>query len=250
VCLWVASAGGAESIILLAGDAESMMLSACAESMDTISTGAESIILSAPPAESMILSALFGCIILTVAVMKKTAIGDTDDRQLRTLVNSASTAPPIGLPPKMPKFCHTLNILLVGRQRHCALLGLYFNSSVSCRSVGQLVGRSVGWLVGRSVSWSVSWSVGWSVGWPVGWPVGHWLVGWSKIRVPGLWEFPSKRIKESDNGLPCNRHYKFNSWKPVHLKCPIRFNHPTLLIKPIRHMGFHHLQPANTGTAH
>jgi hypothetical protein len=45
--------------------------------------------------------------------MKKTSIGDTDD-QLTTLVNSPSTAPPIGLPPKMAEFCHTSKLLLVG----------------------------------------------------------------------------------------------------------------------------------------
>jgi hypothetical protein len=121
-CLRVASAGGAESIILsvggtetillLAGSAENMMLS------DTLSTGAESaesIILSALPTESMILSVLLGRVItLTVAATKKTAIGDTDGYGLTTLVNSASTALPIGLPSKGAKFCHTLNILLVG----------------------------------------------------------------------------------------------------------------------------------------
>jgi hypothetical protein len=35
-CLWVASAGNAKSIALSAGGAESMMLSAHAESMDTL----------------------------------------------------------------------------------------------------------------------------------------------------------------------------------------------------------------------
>ncbi len=60
-CLRVASAGGAESIILSVGGAESMMLLAYAESMDTLSTGAESIILSAPPTERMILSAVLLC---------------------------------------------------------------------------------------------------------------------------------------------------------------------------------------------
>jgi hypothetical protein len=58
-----------------------------------------------------------------------------------TLVNSASMALLIGLPPKGAKFCHTLNILLVGHQRRPALSRLYFNSSVV-----------VGWLVGRSVN--------------------------------------------------------------------------------------------------
>jgi hypothetical protein len=53
-------------------------------------------------------------------------------------------------------------------------------------------------------------------------------------------------IKESNNGLPCKRHYKFISWKPIILKSPVGFNHPTLLIEPIRITGFHHLQPENT----
>ncbi len=48
-CLWVASAGGAESIILSAGGTESMMLSDYTESMDTLRAGAKSIILSALP---------------------------------------------------------------------------------------------------------------------------------------------------------------------------------------------------------
>ncbi len=125
VCLRVASAGGAESIILSAGGVESMMLSARAESMDPLSTGADSIILSAPPAESMILSALFGHVImLTVAAMKKSTIGNTDDRRFMTIVNSASTAALIGLPPKMAEFCHTSNRLLVGHRCCCALLQL------------------------------------------------------------------------------------------------------------------------------
>jgi hypothetical protein len=65
--------------------------------------------------KSMILSVPFGHVIkLTAAATKKTTIGNTDNCQLTTLVNSASTAPPIGLPQKGAKFCHTLNILLVG----------------------------------------------------------------------------------------------------------------------------------------
>jgi hypothetical protein len=60
---------------------------------------------------------------------KKTTIGNTDYCQFTTLVNSASTAPPISLLPKGAKFCHTLNILLVGRQRCRALLRLNFDSS-------------------------------------------------------------------------------------------------------------------------
>jgi hypothetical protein len=52
-------------------------------------------------------------------------------------------------------------------------------------------------------------------------------------------------INESHDGLPRERHYKFFSRKPMHLKSPVVFNHPTLLIKPIRCTGFHRLQPAN-----
>jgi hypothetical protein len=105
VCLRVASAGGAEIIILSAGGAESMILSACTESIDPLSASADSIILSAPLAESMILSALFSHVIaLTAGGYKKTTIGDTDNCRFVTIVNSTSTAPPIGLPPKMAKF--------------------------------------------------------------------------------------------------------------------------------------------------
>jgi hypothetical protein len=94
-----------------------MMLSVCAKSMDTLSIGAESIILSAPPAESMILSTLSAvwlCYYNNSGGYKKTKIGDTDNLRFMTLINSTLTAPPVGLPPKGAKFCHTLNILLVG----------------------------------------------------------------------------------------------------------------------------------------
>jgi hypothetical protein len=53
-------------------------------------------------------------------------------------------------------------------------------------------------------------------------------------------------IKESNDGLPCKRHCEFISWKPMILKSPIGFNHPTLLIKPIMITGFHHPKPENT----
>jgi hypothetical protein len=80
--LRVASAGGAESIILSSGSAKSIMLSARAESMDTLSTGADSILLSALPTEYDTLSAVWSCYyaMLTAAATKKTTIGDTDDR--------------------------------------------------------------------------------------------------------------------------------------------------------------------------
>jgi hypothetical protein len=73
---------------------------------------------------------------------KKTTIGNTDDRQ-RTFVDSAVTAPPIGLPPNGAKFCHTSKILLVGHQCCHALRQLYLIplQSVGCWSF-------VGWLVG------------------------------------------------------------------------------------------------------
>jgi hypothetical protein len=66
--------GGAESIILSTGSAESMMLSACPESMllsvpesMMLSACAESLIVSVPPAESMILSAPFDHVIMLTA---------------------------------------------------------------------------------------------------------------------------------------------------------------------------------------
>jgi hypothetical protein len=131
----ILSAGGAKTMILLAGGAESMMLSACAESM----------IVSVPPAECMILSALFDRVITLITRYgnsgagggnKTTTIRNTDNHRLTTLVNSASMAAPIGLPPKMAEFCHTSNRLLVGGWCRRALSLLYFNSSAN------------GWLVG------------------------------------------------------------------------------------------------------
>ncbi len=156
VCLRVASAGGAESIILSAGGAESMMLSACTESMNPLSAGADSIILSAPLAESMILSALFGCVIMLTAVATKKINGNTDDPQFLTIVNSASIVAPIVLPPKMAKFCHTFNRLLVGHQHRRALLLLYLNFS----AVGWLLVVGHLLLVGRSVQNMGSWALG------------------------------------------------------------------------------------------
>ncbi len=78
--------------------------------------GAESIILSADGAERMIVSALSGCVImLAAAATKTTTIGVTDNHRFMTLVNSASMAQLICLPPKGAESCHTSNILLVGR---------------------------------------------------------------------------------------------------------------------------------------
>ncbi len=68
---------------------------------------------------------------LTAAATKTKPIGDCDDRRFTIIVNSISMAAPIGLPPKMAKFCHTSNRSLLGRQRCRALLRLYFNSSAT-----------------------------------------------------------------------------------------------------------------------
>ncbi len=68
---------------------------------------------------------------LTVAATKTKPIGNDDDCQFRIIVNSASTAAPIGLLPKMAEFCHTSNRSLLVRQCRCALLQLYFISSAT-----------------------------------------------------------------------------------------------------------------------
>jgi hypothetical protein len=78
---------------------------------------------------------------LTAAATKTKPISDDDDPRFTIIVNSASTAAPIGLPPKMAEFCHTPNRLLLGRQCRRALLRLYFNSSATGRSVGRSVGN-------------------------------------------------------------------------------------------------------------
>jgi hypothetical protein len=83
---------------------------------------------------------------ITAVAMKTKPIGDDDDRRFTIIVNSASTAAPIGLPPKMAEFCHTSNRLLLVRQCLRALLWLYLNSSATGRQ--SVVGR---WsVVGRS----------------------------------------------------------------------------------------------------
>ncbi len=75
--------------------------------------------------------------------MKTKRIGDYDDRVFTIIVNSASKAAQVGLPPKMAEFCHTSNRLLLGCQRRRALLLLYFNSSATGRSVGNKGCRSL-----------------------------------------------------------------------------------------------------------
>jgi hypothetical protein len=82
---------------------------------------------------------------LTAAATKTKPIGDDDDCQFTIIVNSTSTAAPIGLPPKMAKFCHTSNRLLLGHQCRHALLRLYFNSSATgWQSVGNKGCRALG----------------------------------------------------------------------------------------------------------
>jgi hypothetical protein len=86
----------------------------------------------------------FSCVItLTAAATEKTTTGNCQYCRYTTLVNSTSTALPIGLPPKGAEFCYTSKILLVGHQCCHALLQMYFYSYAA----GQLVGWS-------SVSWS------------------------------------------------------------------------------------------------
>jgi hypothetical protein len=70
----------------------------------------------------MILAGLFDCVITLTFYLpaawwgaaKTKLIGNYDDCWFMTIVNSASTVAPIGLPPKMAKFLHTSNRLLVG----------------------------------------------------------------------------------------------------------------------------------------
>jgi hypothetical protein len=146
VCLRVASAGGAENIILSAGVAETIILSAGGAESMMLSACAESMIVLVPPTESMILSVPFDCVITltgNVGGNGKTTISDTGDHRLTILVDSASTVVPIGLLPKMAEFCHTSNRLLVGCRCGRALWRLYFNSSVCSQLVGSLVGKSV-----------------------------------------------------------------------------------------------------------
>jgi hypothetical protein len=61
-------------------------------------------------------------ITLTVAATKTKPNGNYDVCQFATIVNRASMAAPIGLLPKMAKFFHTSNRLLVGRQCCHAIL--------------------------------------------------------------------------------------------------------------------------------
>jgi hypothetical protein len=87
-------------------------------------------------------------------------IGNDDNRRFTIIVNSTSTAAPIGLPPKMAEFCHTSNRSLLGRQCRRALLRLYFNSSATGQwsMVGRwsVVGR---WLVRNKGCWALGGSL-------------------------------------------------------------------------------------------
>ncbi len=91
------------------------------------------------------------CVItmLTAVATKTKPIGDDDDCRFTIIVNSASTAAPIGLPPKMAEFCHTSNRSLLVRQCRRALLRLYFNSSATGRR--SVVSRWSSVVGGRSV---------------------------------------------------------------------------------------------------
>jgi hypothetical protein len=72
---------------------------------------------------------------LTAAATTNKIISNCQYGRFTTLVNSASMALPIGLLPKMAKFCHTLNILFVGHRCRRALLDLYSNTSAAGWSV-------------------------------------------------------------------------------------------------------------------
>ncbi len=85
---------------------------------------------------------------LTAVATKTKPIDDNTDRRFMIILNSASTAAPIGLLPKMAKFCHTSNRLLLGHQCRHAQLRLYFNSSATSRSVGQSVHNKGCWVLG------------------------------------------------------------------------------------------------------
>ncbi len=146
----------AQSIILSVHQAESMILSVHAESIILsaptagsmiLSARAESAILPVHQAKSMIISVPFGCILTptVIVVATKKTICNTDVHRFTTLVNSASTVPTIGLPLKGAEFCHTLNIFLVKCWCRCALLQLYFNSSVAgCWSTNNKGVRALG----------------------------------------------------------------------------------------------------------
>jgi hypothetical protein len=74
VCLRVASAGSAESIILSADGTESIILSAGGAESMILSARAESMIVSVLPAESMIFSVLFDCVTITLIAARDTRL--------------------------------------------------------------------------------------------------------------------------------------------------------------------------------
>ena len=69
---------------------------------------------------------------LTAAATKTKPIGDDDNRRFTIILNSASTAAPIGLLPKMAEFCHTPNRLFNAAVPYCG-----------CILIPLLTGRSV-----------------------------------------------------------------------------------------------------------
>ncbi len=180
------SVGSAESIILSVGGAESMMLSALVlRALYSQHQHWEHHTLSATCWEYDTLSAIWSCYyaMLTAVATNTTPIGNYDNPRFTAIIKSASTAAPIGLLPKMAKFCHTSNRLLVRCQCRCALMRL---TLIPLWAVGWSVGQLVGWSDGQPVSWSVGQLViGRSAGWLVGWLVGR-SVGWSVSQSVGL----------------------------------------------------------------
>ncbi len=108
VCLWVASAGGAESIILSVGDAETISLNGQHWEYDSLSVRWDHDSLSTVRWEYDALSAVRLCYYTMVTAAqqgaKKTTIGNTDDRWSTVLVNSASTTPPLVCRQRGPSF--------------------------------------------------------------------------------------------------------------------------------------------------
>jgi hypothetical protein len=149
-------------LLSVVGGAESMMLSACTESM----------IVSAPPAESMILSALFDHdITLIVAwwgATKQTTIGKTDNHQLtigQQCLNGGANRSAAKGGQVLP---HFQQIVSGASMLPCPIATVI---KIFCKRL-LVVGH-----------WSLV------IGcWLLSLVVGRWSVGRSTIRVSGLWE--------------------------------------------------------------